>query len=381
MKQLINQYENNGDVTEAKIVKKILKAEGRRNQFRRIKYYVGKEKSALKCLIVPPYKHPTRPNENEIFIIRKKEMEEILIERNSIHLHQAHESEVVQSGCVAEIAEEMVKSQIVNGEYSTRKNVAFNTLIQGFKRRSKSKTNVVEVEDFTKVCKRAKSGKISAHSIISYGLLKCFSDSKIMMNFLSKFYTKIIQNRISLQRWKRAVAVMLEKGKGPRLDKLRIIQLICSDLQSLMQNCLIPAANTVVEEGKLNLSQYARKQSTTMSALVEKRLILESAILTRDDSVWVVSDMTACYDRHVREIGELALRSHGVNEDVSATLMAMLGAMETTMKTGFGESRKSYKSTSEMVHYGTGQGNVVSVFVCQFGTSVIFYLLDKEFVG
>ena len=77
----------------------------------------------------------------------------------------------------------------------------------------------------------------------------------------------------------------------------------------------------------------------------------------------------------------MALRSHGVNEDVSATLMNTLGEMETTVKTGFGESKKSYKSTSEMVHYRKGQGNVVSVFVFQFGTSVIFYLLEEEFVG
>ena len=84
-----------------------------------------------------------------------------------------------------------------------------------------------------------------------------------------------------------------------------------------------------------------------MNALVEKRLLLESAVLTRDDSVWVVSDMTACYDRHVCEIGEIVLRSHGVNNDVSATLMKTLGEMETTVKTAFGESKQSYKSTTE----------------------------------
>ena len=47
----------------------------------------------------------------------------------------------------------------------------------------------------------------------------------------------------------------------------------------------------------------------------------------------------------------------------------------------FGVSKESYTSTENMVHYGTGQGNVVSVFVCQFGTSVIFYLLEDEFQG
>ena len=60
-----------------------------------------------------------------------------------------------------------------------------------------------------------------------------------------------------------------------------------------MRTVICPVATEVAEEDKINSAQYAKKQSTTMSALVEKRLFLESAILQRDDSVWLVSDMTA----------------------------------------------------------------------------------------
>lgn len=174
---------------------------------------------------------------------------------------------------------------------------------------------------------------------------------------------------------------MLEKGKGPRIDKIRIIQLICSDLQTLMRAVIIPVASEIVEENKLNLSQYARKKATTMSALVEKRLIIDSVVLTRNDCVWIVSDMTACYDRHIREIAELLLTSHGVNEDAAATIVKALGEMQTHVQTSFGVSKQIYKSTEEEPQHGTGQGNIVSVFCCQFGTSVIFYILEDEFRG
>ena len=91
--------------------------------------------------------------------------------------------------------------------------------------------------------------------------------------------------------------------------------------------------------------------------------------------------MTAWYDYHIREIGDLILRAHSVNEDGTKTLLNNLEAMTTQVMTQFGLSKEGYKSTEEEIHYGTGQGNIVSVFVCQFGTSCIFYLLDEKYQG
>lgn len=178
LKDIMKKYIDIGEVAKEKIVRKIYRAEKRRNQFFRINYYVGKEKNSLNCFIIPLQKHPTRRNEDEEFIVRRKEIEQIIIARNSNHLHQAHNSEVVQSGCVAEIADEMIKYQIVDREFSTDKNEDFNELIQGFKRKVESRPNVITEENLTRVCKGAKGGKVLAYSIISYRVLKCLSDSK-----------------------------------------------------------------------------------------------------------------------------------------------------------------------------------------------------------
>ena len=75
------------------------------------------------------------------------------------------------------------------------------------------------------------------------------------------------------------------------------------------------------------------------------------------------------------------LQSHGVNRDSAVRLMKSLGEIETHDKTAFDESKESYRSTQEKNQYRTGQGNVVSVFVYQFGTLVISYLLEEEFRG
>lgn len=174
---------------------------------------------------------------------------------------------------------------------------------------------------------------------------------------------------------------MLEKGKGPRIDKLRIIQLIQSDLQTVMKMLIQPTATKLEREGKINLCQFARAKSTTISVLVEKRLLMENSILTRKYSIWIVSDMTACYDRHICQLGELFLSSHRVNANGASMLVKNLQKMETNVVTAYGKSKDKYSSTEDMSQYGTGQGNIVSVFVCQFGTIIIFCLLEEEFQG
>lgn len=114
---------------------------------------------------------------------------------------------------------------------------------------------------------------------------------------------------------------------------------------------------------------------------MEKHLILESTILLRDDSIWLVSNILACYDCHIQEIRDVLLRSYGVNGDTSVMLMKVLEEIEIEVQTAYRVSKDTYKSTKEQVYYEIGQGNLVSVFICQFGTLVIFYLLEEEFRG
>lgn len=52
-----------------------------------------------------------------------------------------------------------------------------------------------------------------------------------------------------------------------------------------------------------------------MNMLVEKQLVLESFILSRDDSVWLISDMTVCYKHYIKEIGDIIFKAHIVNRN------------------------------------------------------------------
>ena len=343
----------------------------------RLKKYVGKETTGLSCLLVPLYMNADQSNEQEEFLVNREEIEKNIIAHNSRHLHQAHASKVVQSGCVEQLRSIMVQSEILKGKYRTNTDEGFNRIAQGLNRRMQESDHVVSQEVLTRTWSRAKGGKSSVNKVFLYAVIKCLSKSDILMKHLAWFYTKIIDNRIVLRRWSKAIAVMLEKGKGLRIDKLRIIQLIEADLQMLMRTIISPVANKVVYENQLNPSRYARKFTTTMNTLVEKCLVLESSMLNRDKSVWVVSDMTACYDRHIKEVGEVILQMHGVNAYGAKILLKNLAEMKTHIQTSFSLSKEGYRSTREQVHYGTGQENIVSVFICQFGTSCIFYMLDE----
>ena len=77
-------------------------------------------------------------------------------------------------------------------------------------------------------------------------------------------------------------------------------------------------------------------------------------MLSRDNIIWLVLDIMACYDCHIREIGSLILRSNRINEDRIKNLIKNLEAMNTYVQTQFRVSKEGYKSKREDVHYGTG---------------------------
>ena len=52
-----------------------------------------------------------------------------------------------------------------------------------------------------------------------------------------------------------------------------------------MDAIITPVVNNIVYRNQLNLSQYARKFSTTINILIEKCLILENSMLNIDKSI------------------------------------------------------------------------------------------------
>ena len=88
---------------------------------------------------------------------------------------------------------------------------------------------------FVKAVKASK--KQSASSIFSnwnYAIYKCILGSKRMNIILINYYNLTIKHDFYPTWWLKVLDIMIEKGKGPVIGKLRIIQLIEADLQMIM---------------------------------------------------------------------------------------------------------------------------------------------------
>ena len=91
---------------------------------------------------------------------------------------------------------------------------------------------------------------------------------------------------------------MIGKGKGLVLGKLRIITLIEANLQFIMRIFLGDDIEEMIEDdNRFSKANYgSRKNYSIESALLEKRLIFDSIILTCKLTIYNLTDLKSCYD-------------------------------------------------------------------------------------
>ena len=108
---------------------------------------------------------------------------------------------------------------------------------------------------------------------------------------------------------------MLDKGKGPVLGKLRIIELIEGDLQLIICTYVGLRNDKNVHKDKW-LSNYnfrLRKDYSIESTLLEKRLTHSTSKHSGVPTIHLISDLEACYDRQILAIGRIVEESLGVD--------------------------------------------------------------------
>ena len=129
------------------------------------------------------------------------------------------------------------------------------------------------------VRKAKKRSTSSMFLIRDCSVFECALESERIVEVLVKFYNVIIKCNHYLRRWLKFVDVMLEKVKGPRLKKLRMLQIIEADLQLVIRTILGSRMNERVES-HARLSKYyygSRKGCSIENELLEKRLTLYHA--------------------------------------------------------------------------------------------------------
>ena len=104
-------------------------------------------------------------------------------------------------------------------------------------------------------------------------------------------------------------------------------------------------------------SQYARKHTQAIEAVLIKRLYFDFLRIYKHPGAIIFNDTRGCFDRMVLAIGSLAFRRLGVPWRAVRALTNTLGNMRHYIRTAHGDSEDYYEGSPKKPLQGGGQGN------------------------
>ena len=261
--------------TKKKYLKTISNSERKKSTFKYLSEHIGKgENTALSTVI----KYNKKDEVIKIGSDRHT-VERMLIQYNTSHFKQAYHSTLYKDKIFPKLSDNKIQERILEGRVSPKECSSYDV----YKFLSFLRTNIDEihqrfkpitVDDFVSVVRKAKSRSTSSiFSERTYATYKCLICFPKLTALYVKFLNLVIQKKHVLNRWLDIVDVVLEKGKGPRLDKLRIIQLIEGDLQLLMRIIVTKRISVHAETtGRLSTSNYGNRRGYDINtAILEKK--------------------------------------------------------------------------------------------------------------
>jgi len=368
-----------------KVIAGIKRKLRRDHTFHYLSRHVGKGKrQAMKRLEVS-----NDNNQRNEFIIKRELIEEKIMTFNRNHFKKAHSTPIYNDKIYNELRNNSIRDKILNGNLSRDEcdndNVyEFLKLLRQNGRNNYRRTRRELCEqDWIRVVKKSKRN--SASSIFSkrtYAVYKCSLDSERMTNILVAFYNLIIKRGYYPARWLDILDVMIGKGKGMLLGKLRIITLIEADLQYVMRIYLSDEEEEIIEnDNRFSKANYGlRRNYSIESALLEKRLIFDNSMISGKETVYTITDLQACYDRQLAEIGEIVEESAGRDRDAVKLFSKVIPNWRHYICTGYGISKTYYRGECDKLA-GTGQGNRFSGDVCRDTSCLILKMIENKQLG
>ena len=158
----------------------------------------------------------------------------------------------------------------------------------------------------------------SASSIFSkrnYSMHRRVLERKKITNMRVNYYDIITRNNFYPKWWLDVLDLILGKEKVPLLRKRRLIQLIESDLQSMM--CLFTAEqieNRIDNDNRIFKANYgSRKKYSIENIILEKWLICDMCKQDCKHTTHNITDLQACYDRQLLNICSIVQELTGRN--------------------------------------------------------------------
>jgi hypothetical protein len=183
------------------------------------------------------------------------------------------------------------------------------------------------------------------------------------------------------ERWRRAIDFMLEKIPGvPRINKLRIIQLLEPDLNLVLRSAFARNISKLAQEtpGIISKHQYGRSPQICLTPVLNKLLTVQLLIQKKTHGIVFHNDAKECYESIVSGNALAALRRVGYSNNSVRMLGLLWAQLEHHVATGFGVSDTSYKSTMDKLLYGIGQGSCSSQIVWVLLNQLLLTALGEE---
>ena len=110
------------------------------------------------------------------------------------------------------------------------------------------------------------------------------------------------------------------------------------------------------EIGLVPESQYARKHTQAIEAVLIKRLYFDFLCIYKHPGALIFNNARGCFDRMVLAIGSLAFRRLGVPWRAVRALTNTLGNMRHYIRTAHGDSEDYYEGSPKKPLQGDGKG-------------------------
>jgi hypothetical protein len=116
----------------------------------------------------------------------------------------------------------------------------------------------------------------------------------------------------------------------------------------------------------------ARPGRGALEPVFVEELVNEITSLSRKPVIKNAEDATACYDRIIPGLGNVASRSHGLNRTIAIVQGKTLSEVRYHLKTQLGVTDEFYQHSAASPIYGTGQGSGNSPTVWLVISSILF---------
>ena len=160
-------------------------------------------------------------------------------------------------------------------------------------------------------------------------------------------------------QWRHLLNFAIEKKPGNiRVADMRTIQLMNSEMQANNKKIGKTGMKNAEEHMLIPQGQHGcRKEHQAIDLAMTKRWTWDLLILQRRASGWISNDAKSCFDRIVHWVAIISLMRFGIQWNALRSMFDNLMLSEHRVRTGFGDSTRTFSPPSSIPFQGCGQGN------------------------